>query len=159
MSFLVSFYTCQLIVDASKHDKDYSLTLKKYYGKLVHINNKLTDFVGTVGFYIGILCPTCIVVGAVVVYFVVMCQCLYPLVLCIATWCTGIEYDFQTKSVYNTFSQAYCGFIMYPVLIALTLKKDLSIFMKVGSVGVVFILFLMVFILAVGIKSFSNTEF
>lgn len=32
-SFMVSFYTCKLIVDASIHDKDYSLTLKKYYGK------------------------------------------------------------------------------------------------------------------------------
>ena len=33
-SFLISFYTCKIIVDASKHDLDYSLTLKKYYGKL-----------------------------------------------------------------------------------------------------------------------------
>lgn len=58
-SFLVSFYTCKLIVDASMNDKDYSLTLKKYYGKW--------------GFYMGLICPAVLVVGAVVVYFVVMC--------------------------------------------------------------------------------------
>ena len=34
VAFLISFYTCKIIVDASKHDLDYSLTLKKYYGKL-----------------------------------------------------------------------------------------------------------------------------
>lgn len=55
----MSFYTCKLIVDASMHDKDYSLTLKKYYGK--------------VGFYMGLICPAALVVGAVVVYYVVMC--------------------------------------------------------------------------------------
>jgi hypothetical protein len=33
VAFLISFYTCKIIVDASKHDLDYSLTLKKYYGK------------------------------------------------------------------------------------------------------------------------------
>lgn len=107
----------------------------------------------------GILCPTLIVVGAVVVYFVVMCQCLYPLILCIISWCSGETYTYYTKTVFNHFSQGYCGFIMYPILIALTSKKDLSIFMKVGSIGVVFILFLMVFLVAVGIKSLTNTHF
>ena len=33
VSFLVSFYTCKLIVDATGDDPDYSDTLKKYYGK------------------------------------------------------------------------------------------------------------------------------
>ncbi len=33
LSFCISWYTCKLIVDASLYDKDYSLTLKKYYGK------------------------------------------------------------------------------------------------------------------------------
>jgi len=35
----------------------------------------------------------------------------------------------------------------------------LSIFMRVGSFGVIFILFLMFFIVTVGIKSLTNTEF
>lgn len=48
---------------------------------------------------------------------------------------------------------------MYPVLILLTAKKDLSIFMKVGSIGVIFIAFLMLFIISVGIKAFTNTDF
>lgn len=81
------------------------------------------------------------------------------MILCIISWCTGETYVYQTESVFNTFSQAYCGFILYPILIALTSKKDLSIFMRVGSLGVIFIMFLMIFIVAVGIKAFGNTEF
>lgn len=56
---MIAFYTCKLIVDSSMNDKDYSLTLKKYYGKA--------------GFYTGLICPCVLIVGAVVVYFVVMC--------------------------------------------------------------------------------------
>lgn len=107
----------------------------------------------------GLICPAVLVVGAVVVYFVVMCQCLYPLILCIMSWCTGDTYVYQQKSVFNHFSQAYCGFVLYPILILITSKKDLSIFMKVGSFGVIFIVFLMVFIVAVGIRAFGNSEF
>lgn len=33
VSFLISFYTCKLIVDQAGDDVDYSITLKKYYGK------------------------------------------------------------------------------------------------------------------------------
>ncbi len=32
-SFLISFYTCKLIIDMAGTDPDYSDTLKKFYGK------------------------------------------------------------------------------------------------------------------------------
>ena len=31
-SFLISFYTCKLIIDMAGNDPDYSVTLKKFYG-------------------------------------------------------------------------------------------------------------------------------
>ena len=34
VSFVVSFYTCALILETAKHDDDYIFTLKKYFGKL-----------------------------------------------------------------------------------------------------------------------------
>ena len=33
VSYLISFYTCNLIVQQIGDDKDYSDTLKKYFGK------------------------------------------------------------------------------------------------------------------------------
>lgn len=38
-------------------------------------------------------------------------------------------------------------------------KKDLSIFMKVGSIGVIFVFMLIFFIIFTGFTAFSNTEF
>ena len=39
VSFLISFYTCKLIVDQAGNDADYSITLKKYYGKTAFYSN------------------------------------------------------------------------------------------------------------------------
>ena len=57
-SFLISFYTCQLIVVTQGDDADFSDTLKKYFG------NK--------GYYAGILSPILLITGAVTVLFVIM---------------------------------------------------------------------------------------
>ena len=32
-SFIISWYTCKLIIDMSGTDPDYSITLRKFYGK------------------------------------------------------------------------------------------------------------------------------
>lgn len=74
-SFLVSFYTCKLIIQMSGSDPDYSITLRKYYGSL--------------GYYVGLLAPAFLIVGAVSVYFVIMTQVLYPMCLAIYAWTSG----------------------------------------------------------------------
>ena len=40
-SFLISFYTCKLIIEMAGTDPDYSDTLKKFYGKYLPINHYL----------------------------------------------------------------------------------------------------------------------
>ena len=57
-SFLISYYTCNLIIITAKNDKDYIFTLKKYYGKW--------------GWYMGLIGPTILIFGAIAVYFVVI---------------------------------------------------------------------------------------
>jgi amino acid permease len=84
---------------------------------------------------------------------------MYPIILCIISWCTGETYEYRTDSTFSAFSQSYCAFILFPILVYVCSKKDLSIFMKVGSVGVIFIVFLMVFIIYVGVAALTNTEF
>ena len=39
------------------------------------------------------------------------------------------------------------------------MKKDISIFLKIGSFGVIFIIILMIFIIVVGVIAFTNTDF
>jgi amino acid permease len=57
-SFLISYYTCTLIIETAKKDKDYLFTLKKYYGKP--------------GYYTGIFGSIVLIFGALTVYFVVV---------------------------------------------------------------------------------------
>ena len=73
-SFVVSFYTCALIIRTSKTDSDYVKTLQRYYGNS--------------GYYFGIICPIFLIFSAIIVYFVVIVQSLYPLSWLSATGCS-----------------------------------------------------------------------
>lgn len=72
MSFAISFYTCKLIIESTGDDPDYCDTLRKYYGAM--------------GYYTGLLGPGLLILGAVVVYFVIMTEVLYPMCLAIYAW-------------------------------------------------------------------------
>ena len=49
--------------------------------------------------------------------------------------------------------------MLFVALAFICTKKDLGIFMKVGSIGVIFVFMLIIFIVVTGIKAFTNTEF
>ena len=57
-SYLVSFYTTKLIVDATGRDADFCITLKKYFGKK--------------GYYTGIIAPAVLMLGAMTALFVIL---------------------------------------------------------------------------------------
>lgn len=144
-SFLVSFYTCKLIIEQAGEDPDYSDTLRKYYGNF--------------GFYIGLCAPALLIVGAVSVYFVIMTQLLYPILLAIYSWISGNEPVLDMTPSFTQFSPAYCALFLFVILVILCSKKDMQIFMKIGSFGVIFIIILMLFIIAVGVLAFTDTTF
>ena len=153
-SFVVGLYTCILIVNATGTDADYSVTAKKYYGNLCQ-----TYALGNFGFYAALLCPAVLILGAVVVYYVLLCQSLYPLLLAIYALCSSTKPPEQQKPLWNTFSTAYVALALFPILIWLCSKKDLSIFRRIGSFGIVFVVMIMLFIIGVGILAMTNTTF
>ena len=75
VTFLVSFYTCKLIIDMAGSDPDYSTTLRKFFGPT--------------GYYMGLIAPALLILGAVAVFFVTMNQVLYPMILAITVWISG----------------------------------------------------------------------
>jgi len=93
----------------------------------------------------------------VVVYYVLLCQALYPLLLAIYALCSQTKPVEQTKPVWNTFSTTYVAIALFPILVWLCSKKDLSIFMRIGSFGIVFVVIIMLFIIGVGILAITNT--
>ena len=57
------------------------------------------------------------------------------------------------------FSTSYTALILFLVLTVMCWKADLSFFMHVSSVGVIFIMMLIIFIVITGIEAFYNTDF
>ena len=143
--YCISFYTCWLIVDSIGDDADYSDTLKKYYGKL--------------GLYTGQIATVALLIGATTSLFGILSQISYALVLAIMTWCTGEQYEFQSKPVFNDFSQAYTALVLFLIVVAVCSKKDLNIFIKMGSFGALFVTTLILFITGTGVMETTKTDY
>ena len=77
-SYIVSFYTTKLIIDATGNDADFSITLKNYFGKKCY--------------YIGILAPALLILGVLIVLYVVLAELSYPILLSIYYWIKPGDY-------------------------------------------------------------------
>jgi hypothetical protein len=119
--------------------------------------------VGKFGLYAGLLAPALLVLGAVASFFVTMNQVLYPMVLAVYVWTTGryddVTYKSSSDTTFEWFSSNYTAMFLFIVITAICSKKDLKVFMRVGSFGVIFVVMLMIFIIYTGINSMSNTDF
>ena len=97
--------------------------------------------------------------GVLIVYFVICTQLFYPLTLAVYMWISGRQADFLASPTFSQYSSSYCALLLFMTLAVICSKKDLTIFMKVGSIGVLFVLMLIFFIVYTGIVAFTNTEF
>lgn len=119
-------------------------------------------FEGKFGFYSGLIAPAILILGAVACFFVTMNQVLYPMVLAIFVWTSGKDpndYPIKPDPTFEWFSSNYTAVFLFCVITAVCSKKDIRIFMKIGSFGVIFVVMLMVFIIYTGILALTNTEF
>lgn len=97
--------------------------------------------------------------SAVVVYFIIMAQMLYPLTLAVYAWSTNTDPVFHTEATLDYYSTSHVALVLFVVLTVICLKTDLSFFMQVSSAGVIFIMMLILFIIAKGVQAFENTDF
>jgi len=100
---------------------------------------------------------------------VVIVQSLYPLlyVICKSLFKMNIDYiDPNTKkeerpyySHFDTFSATYVALAMYVVLVSVSMKKDLSIFIKLSSLGVICVISLILFVVGFGFYSIATSKY
>lgn len=91
-----------------------------------------------------------------------MNQVLYPMVLAVFVWTTGndpLDYPIKPDPTFEWFSSNYTAIFLFVVITAVCSKKDIKIFMKIGSFGVIFVVMLMIFIIYTGVVSLKNTNF
>eukprot|EP00354_Favella_ehrenbergii_P009263 CAMPEP_0170476788 /NCGR_PEP_ID=MMETSP0123-20130129/18141_1 /TAXON_ID=182087 /ORGANISM="Favella ehrenbergii, Strain Fehren 1" /LENGTH=336 /DNA_ID=CAMNT_0010748053 /DNA_START=598 /DNA_END=1610 /DNA_ORIENTATION=+ len=82
-----------------------------------------------------------------------------PAALAIYKWMSGSEPAFLSDPTFSEYSSSYCALLIFFALSLICSKKDLSIFMKVGSIGVIFVFMLIFFIIYTGVAAFTNTSF
>ena len=151
VSFVVSFYTCALIIKTAKGDTDYVFTLKKYFGMK--------------GWYIGLIGPTILIFGAITAYFVIIVQSLYPLLVVFLKKVCGADLEYVDPNAgppywhFEEFSASWIAIVLYVVLVAISMKKDLSVFLRMGSFGAFCVTTLILFVVCYSIKSMISTEY
>ena len=60
---------------------------------------------------------------------------------------------------FDVFSTSYVAVIMYVILVFVSMKKDLSIFIKMGSLGAVCVIVMIIFVVCYWIYSLTNTHY
>jgi len=108
---LVGFYTSKLIIDTTGQDADFCITLKKYFGKK--------------GYYVGIIAPALLMLGAMTALFVILAQLAYPILLAIWVWAIGSGDDYPTLLLdpsFTSFSSTYTAIGLYFLLAAICSK-------------------------------------
>ena len=136
------------------------LTIVKHSGNsMVSVFSLTNFFLGSKGYYTGLIAPAILIAGAIIVFFVIMSQVMYPDMLAIYAWMGGSPPAFDIDPSFARFSTSYVSLLLFVVLVIICNKKDINIFMRIGSFGVIFVVFLMIFIIATGIIAFTDTTF
>jgi hypothetical protein len=139
--FLISFYTCYLVLEAAGTDRDYTDTLQKQFGRKGWVT-------GMVIFILNLCIP-------IILYFQLLAQNLFPIILAIA----GSDRPLDTSVDFSQFSYSYTCVIVMAILLLLTAIRNLSVFVKISTFGVIFIFMIIAFIIGIGIYSFTNTNY
>jgi len=137
IAFVISFATQYFVMVTAGSDMDYTETLKKTFGKK--------------GFYIGMSLFIMMLFIPIIIFFQLMAQFLFPVILFVIELFTGDDRSMTLDMDFGEFSYSWTCVLVFIIMFALTARKDLSIFIKINTFGVVFTMIIITFILVVGI--------
>ena len=95
----------------------------------------------------------------IILFFQLLSGDLYPVIEYFIEIATGEETAISHSVDWSTFSYSYTCIIIFAMTFAMTAPRDVSIYAKINSFGVIFIMIIIVFTCGVGIYSLTNTEF
>ena len=76
----------------------------------------------------------------IILFFQLLAQDLYPVILFFIELAGGPEQDIKHNIDFSEFSYTYTCFIIFIIVFAMTAPRDVSIYNKINSFGVVFIM-------------------
>ena len=65
---------------------------------------------------------------------------------------TGEDRQLDTAIDFSEFSYSWTCVLVFVIIFVLTMKRDLSIFIRINTYGVVFTVIIILFIIAIGVK-------
>lgn len=142
--FVICYRTCVLVYRSTGDDPEYYITLGRVWGKWAY--------------YLSLIATLFIAIAAVCSLYILMTQNLYLEIVAFINW-AGKDFESVETVDFGTFSQLYVALILFFFQAMIVVKKDLSIFIVLSSYGAYFIILSVLFIIAVGVYSFTNTTF
>ncbi len=91
----------------------------------------------------------------IILYFQLLAQNLYPIVMAIL----GQNKPISTDVDFKEFSYSYTCIIVMVLLMGLTLIRKMGLFVKFSTYGVIFVFIILIFIIGMGIYGFTNTHY
>jgi hypothetical protein len=97
--------------------------------------------------------------GVLIVYYVIMTQLLYAIMLSIIAWTTSLRPVMLMAPTWNTFSSAYSALLILPMVNLLCSSRDIGFLTRLQGSGAFFIIALLGLMVGTGIYSMTNTNF
>ena len=146
VAFVISFSTQYFVMVTAGADLDYTQTLQKTFGR----NGWRA---GMTIFIIYFFLP-------LIVYFQLLSQLLYPVLYDFGKLIMSdiATFNDDKSMIFSNFSYTYTVFIVFTMLWVVALKKDLSVFVRLNTLGVLFTMIIICFIVGIGIVSLTDTK-
>lgn len=145
IAFVISYYTCYLVIKTAGDDIDYTVTLRKHFGKP--------------GWMFGMICFIVNLYVPILIFFQLLAQDLFPILLFVIELFTGADRQLTLAPDWSQFSYSWTCVIIFFIVFLMTASSNLQLFVKINSFGVIFIAIIIVFICGMGFYGFSNTAF
>ena len=146
IAFLLSYYTCVLYVRTAGTDVDYTDTMR--------------SAMGTGGYVFGMMAFIVNLIVPVILFMQLMPQALYPVILTGIDAATGETTDTVDLDInWGEFSYTWTVVIVLVLEFVMTLRRDLEIYIKLNTLGVLGIIILLIYVFITGMISISKTTY
>jgi len=139
LAFLIAFTTQYYIMVTAGSDMDYTDTLKRTFGWN--------------GYRIGMLTYIMVLMIPITIFFSLLSQFLYPIIKFASNVVSGTPSEnkgFDKSLDFKEFSYSWTCLIVFIYLFLITNRRDMQIFIRINTYGVLFTIIIIVFIAVVG---------
>lgn len=138
---VLAFTTNYLILRVAGTDTNFSDTMHRYFPKY--------------GWSVSMACFIVNFYVALILFFQVLSQSLYPILLFVM----GQDVEIEMKTDWSQFSLSYTCLILLGIVLLMVLPRNTSYIQKVNAFGVVFICIFLGFIIMTGVRQMATTDY